>query len=127
MSETKLPDIADELRSICFPFMIPGDTRTGPWFGSADLCHRAAAEITRLRAHAGWHEAREAARIVHDTFKRDIEQGFVTKDKQFAIDILGRVLLPPGGDAAESKLASTEPASGAANGIRSISQVDSEM
>jgi hypothetical protein len=31
-------------------------------------------------------------RKVHDTFKRDMEQGYVTKDKQFAVDLLGQAL-----------------------------------
>lgn len=34
-----------------------------------------------------------AARTVHDTFKRDLEQGFKTRDKVYAIDLLGKALV----------------------------------
>ncbi len=33
-----------------------------------------------------------AAREVHDKFKRDIEQGFVTRDKTYAVELLGKAL-----------------------------------
>lgn len=42
----------------------------------------------------GW----EYVKFVHDTFKRDIEQGFWTKDKEFAVSLLGKALegeIPP--------------------------------
>lgn len=32
------------------------------------------------------------ARYVHDKFKRDIEQGYKTHDKEFAVDLLGKAL-----------------------------------
>jgi hypothetical protein len=41
------------------------------------------AEIARLR---------DAAVCVHDTFAKDIEQGYRTKDKQFAVAVLGQAL-----------------------------------
>lgn len=34
-----------------------------------------------------------AIRRVHDTFKRDMEQGFKTRDKEFAVAVLGNVLV----------------------------------
>lgn len=34
----------------------------------------------------------EAVRVVHDTFNRDDLQGYRTKDKRFAIDVLGRAI-----------------------------------
>ena len=46
------------------------------------------AEVARLRT---------AAQTVHDTFKRDLEQGFQTRDKQYAVAILGAALAHKGG------------------------------
>jgi hypothetical protein len=39
-------------------------------------------------------------RKVHDTFKRDMEQGYVTKDKQLAVDLLGQAIKTESVDAA---------------------------
>lgn len=33
-----------------------------------------------------------AARTVHDTFKRDLDRGYKTRDKEFAVDLLGKAL-----------------------------------
>lgn len=42
---------------------------------------------------------REALQCIHDTFKRDLDLGFVTKDKRFAVDVAAEALaaapLPP--------------------------------
>ena len=43
-------DLVARLRAIRWPIALPDDTRSGPWTGSAELCHEAAAEIERLRA-----------------------------------------------------------------------------
>jgi len=43
-------------------------------------------EIERMRAVC------EAAKYVHDRFKRDLDQGYQTKDKVFAVEVLGRAL-----------------------------------
>ena len=62
-----------------------------------------AAEIDRLRANqygSGRMQAlrderdelMEAAQHVHDSFAKDIAQGYKTRDKQFAVDVLGRAL-----------------------------------
>lgn len=48
-----------------------------------DRMHAAEAETARLR---------EAARCVHDTFARDIAQGYRTKDKDFAVSVLSVAL-----------------------------------
>jgi hypothetical protein len=44
---------------------------------AADLLEEAGVELTRCRK-------------VHDTFKRDLDQGYATKDKQFAVDLLSK-------------------------------------
>ncbi len=35
----------------------------------------------------------DAAQIVHDHFKRDIDQGYRTRDKVYAVEMLGRHLI----------------------------------
>jgi len=47
------------------------------------IADRQAAEIARLRA---------ALQKISDTFKRDLDQGYKTKDKAFAIDIADMAL-----------------------------------
>lgn len=37
-------------------------------------------------------EAWKNVRFVHDTFKCDLERGYRTKDKVFAVDLLGKAL-----------------------------------
>lgn len=54
-------------------------------------------ELTAARERIAELEAelsllRAATKTVHDTFKRDIEQGYVTKDKSYAVEILGMAL-----------------------------------
>lgn len=50
------------------------------------LERRAADEIKRLR------HVEQAAKLVFDKFKTDKAQGFKTRDKDFAMDILGQAL-----------------------------------
>lgn len=40
-------------------------------------------------------DALDAARLVYDTFARDLKQGYRTRDKVFAVDILGQALSLP--------------------------------
>ena len=37
-------------------------------------------------------KVRDAAQFVYDAFKRDLEQGYETRDKRFAVDVLGKSL-----------------------------------
>jgi hypothetical protein len=51
-----------------------------------------AAEARAEAAEAEIARLRDAAVCVHDTFAKDIEQGYRTKDKQFAVAVLGQAL-----------------------------------
>jgi hypothetical protein len=57
------------------------------------------------QAQAGATALREAAKLVFDKFVRDEADGYRSRDRQFAIDILGRVLtaLPPAAAPAKEK------------------------
>lgn len=50
----------------------------------------------------------DAVRYVIDTFRRDEEQGYRSKDRQFAISILSKALEPKGGGASGAQ-ANTRP------------------
>lgn len=41
-------------------------------------------------------ELEAAAQCVHDTFKSDLDQGYKTKDKVFAVEVLGKALAGKG-------------------------------
>ena len=47
-------------------------------------------EIARLQVRV--QELDYAARYVRDTFKKDLDQGYHTKDKEFAVSILSEAL-----------------------------------
>jgi hypothetical protein len=52
----------------------------------------ARAALAAWTARVPSEDAWTFVQVVHDTFKRDIEQGFKTRDKKFAIDLLSKAL-----------------------------------
>jgi hypothetical protein len=97
-----MSDIVERLRAV-------PDLRSG--VANAGICREAADEIERLRARNAEHEARydaleakeeyhkrdagrlrrleKSARIVVKTFQKDEAQGYRSRDRQYAIDMLG--------------------------------------
>jgi hypothetical protein len=55
-------------------------------------------DATRANEKLRW-----AANFVHDTFKRDLARGYKTRDKEFAVDVLGLALTASVADAPKDR------------------------
>lgn len=62
----------------------------------ATTARKVAAELRRLHARVqelGSNQpVRYALQTIHDTFKRDLDDGYITRDKQFAVEIAAEAL-----------------------------------
>jgi hypothetical protein len=81
----RIAQIVDRLNALSRQ---PGIAHTA----QAKLLQQDARDLEAIMSE-GWRV--DLVRKVRDTFASDVQQGFVTSDKQFAIDLLSMALTPP--------------------------------